>query len=39
MPLGMIAKIEDVEYGALYRRVKTKGMTIDEALRDVKKNL
>lgn len=36
MPLGMIAKLEDVKYGMLYRRVRQKGMSITEALADIK---
>jgi hypothetical protein len=39
MPLGMIAKIENVKYGLLYTRVKIKGMTVNEALGDIKKVL
>lgn len=36
MPLGMIAKLEDVKYGLLYSRVKLKGMSIYQALADIK---
>lgn len=32
----MIAKLEDVKYGLLYTRVKINGMSIDDALRDIK---
>lgn len=39
MSLGMIAKIENVKYGLLYTRVKIKGMTVNEALGDIKKVL
>lgn len=37
MPLGMIAKLEEVKYGALYDRVRKRGMSIVEALQDIKK--
>ena len=37
MPLGMIAKIEDVKYDSLYNRVKQKGMTVRQALENIKK--
>lgn len=36
MPLGMIAKLEDVKYGMLYRRVRQRGMSVTEALVDIK---
>ena len=36
MPLGMIAKIENVKYGLLYGRVRKNGMTVSEALADIK---
>lgn len=36
MPLGMIAKLENVKYGLLYSRVKINGMSIGDALRDIK---
>lgn len=36
MPLGMIAKLEDVKYSMLYSRVRTKGMTVRQALEDIK---
>lgn len=36
MPLGMIAKLEDVKYGLLYTRVRQKGMSIRQALEDIK---
>lgn len=39
MPLGMIANIENVKYGMLYSRVRKKGMSIDEALTDIKECL
>ena len=38
MPLGMIAKLEDVKYSMLYSRVRKKGMSIDEALYDIRKS-
>lgn len=38
MPLGMIAKLEEVKYGLLYTRVRQKGMSVAEALRDIKKS-
>ena len=38
IPLGMIAKLEDVKYGLLYTRVKQKGMSINEAIADIKKS-
>ena len=36
MPLGMIAKLENVKYSLLYSRVRQKGMSVDESLRDIK---
>lgn len=36
IPLGMIAKLENVKYGLLYSRVRKIGMSVDEALRDIK---
>lgn len=36
IPLGMIAKLENVKYGLLYTRVRKRGMSVDEALRDIK---
>lgn len=36
MPLGMIAKLEDVKYGLLYSRVRQKGMSVRQALEDIK---
>lgn len=36
MPLGMIAKLENVNYGLLYSRVRLKGMTIEEAISNIK---
>lgn len=36
MPLGMIAKLENVKYGMLYSRVRIKGMTVGQALEDIK---
>lgn len=36
MPLGMIAKLEDVKYGLLYTRVRIKGMSVRQALEDIK---
>lgn len=38
MPLGMIAKLENVNYGMLYSRVRQKGMSINEAIADIKKS-
>ena len=38
IPLGIIAKLEDVKYGLLYTRVKQKGMSINEAIADIKKS-
>ena len=38
MPLGMIAKLEDVKYGLLYTRVRQKGMSVKEAISDIKKS-
>ena len=37
MPLGMIAKLENVKYGKLYLRVRQKGMGVNEAIADIKK--
>lgn len=39
MPLGMIAKLENVKYGMLYNRVKIKGMNIEKALVDIKNRM
>lgn len=36
MPLGMIAKLENVKYGLLYTRVRQKGMSVRQALEDIK---
>ena len=36
MPLGTIAKLENVKYGMLYDRVRLKGMTVQQALSDIK---
>ena len=36
MPLGMIAKLEDVKYGLLYTRVRENGMSVTQALEDIK---
>lgn len=36
IPLGMIAKLENIKYGLLYTRVRKKGMSVDEALRDIR---
>jgi hypothetical protein len=36
MPLGMIAKLEDVKYGLLYTRVRQKGLSVRQALEDIK---
>lgn len=36
MPLGMIAKLEDVKYGLLYTRVRQKGLSVSQALKDIK---
>lgn len=38
IPLGMIAKLEDVEYGLLYSRVRQKGMSVNKAIADIKKS-
>ena len=38
MPLGMIAKLENVKYGKLYLRVRQKGMSVNEAIADIKKS-
>lgn len=38
MPLGMIAKLENVKYRMLYLRVRQKGMSINEAIADIKKS-
>lgn len=38
MPLGMIAKLEDVKYNLLYSRIKIKGMSVSEAIADIKKS-
>lgn len=38
MPLGMIAKLEDIKYGLLYTRVRQKGMSVKEAISDIKKS-
>ena len=38
IPLGMIAKLENVKYGKLYLRVRQKGMSINEAIADIKKS-
>ena len=38
IPLGMIAKLENVKYGRLYLRVRQKGMSINEAIADIKKS-
>lgn len=39
IPLGMIAKIENVKYGLLYSRVRLKGMSIDEAIEEIKESI
>lgn len=36
IPLGMIAKLENIKYGLLYTRVRKKGMSVAEALRDIR---
>lgn len=36
MPLGMIAKLEDIKYGLLYTRVRQKGLSVRQALEDIK---
>ena len=36
IPLGMIAKLENVKYGRLYLRVRQKGMSVRQALEDIK---
>ena len=33
---GMIAKLEDVKYGLLYTRVRQKGLSVRQALEDIK---
>lgn len=38
MPLGMIAKLENVKYGLLYSRVRQKGMKVSEAIAEIKKS-
>lgn len=38
MPLGMIAKLEGISYGLLYSRVRQKGMSISEAIADIKES-
>lgn len=38
MPLGMIAKLEEVKYGLLYTRVRQKNMSVAEALADIRKS-
>lgn len=38
MPLGMIAKLENVKYGLLYLRVRQKGMSVSEAIAEIKKS-
>lgn len=38
MPLGMIAKIENVKYGMLYSRVRKKEMSVSEAIAEIKKS-
>lgn len=38
MPLGMIAKLENVKYCMLYSRVKEKGMSVGQAIADIKKS-
>lgn len=39
IPLGMIAKLENVKYNLLYNRVRLKNMTINEAIADIKKSI
>ena len=34
-----ISKLENVKYGLLYSRVRKRGMSVDEALRDIKNKL
>lgn len=36
MPLGMIARLENVKYGLLYTRVRLKGMKLENALSEIK---
>lgn len=36
MPLAMVCKLENVHYGSMYSRVKKGGMTVSEALADIK---
>lgn len=38
MPLGMITKLENVKYGLLYLRVRQKGMSVSEAIAEIKKS-
>lgn len=38
MPLGMIAKLENVKYGMLYSRVRQKGMSATQAISDIKES-
>lgn len=39
MPLGMIAKLEQIDYSMLYSRVRKKGMSVNEALIDIRKGV
>ena len=39
IPLGMIAKIEEVNYGMLRDRIQNKGMSVSQAIMDVKKSV
>lgn len=38
MPLGMIARLENVKYSMLYSRVRKKGMSVTQAISDIKES-
>lgn len=38
IPLGMIAKLENVKYGLLYSRVRQKGMSLNQAIAEIKES-
>ena len=38
IPLGMIAKLEEVDYGMLKNRIENKGMSVSQAIVDIKKS-
>lgn len=38
MPLGMIAKLENVKYGLLYSGVRQKGMSLNQAIAEIKES-